>query len=165
MIQGLPVGRQLKYLRNLKNLNQSELAKGICSVSYLSKVEKGTLQPSSKIKDSLFIKLGYSQSEEDYQLNESNLRECYYYILHKKIPDADKLYLSLKSKELTGLSKYSFDIISIFYFMEKKQFVYAAKIVEKVTDYEPHLTNELRYYLYKVASARCNPACRNREFP
>lgn len=47
-----------------KNWNQGGLAKGICSVSYLSKIETGAVSPSGEIIELLFNRLGLESGKE-----------------------------------------------------------------------------------------------------
>lgn len=60
MIKLNDFGQKIRYFRLCKNLSQSELANGICSNSYLSKVENGKMVPSSEIKELIFERLDIS---------------------------------------------------------------------------------------------------------
>ena len=48
------IGYLIKYNRLKRNYSQEGLCKGICAVSYLSKIEKGVADPSPEIIDQLF---------------------------------------------------------------------------------------------------------------
>ncbi|MFD1736935.1 helix-turn-helix domain-containing protein [Bacillus salitolerans] len=50
-------GSKIKFLRKNLNLSQKQLANGICSVSYLSKIEKDTTIPSTEIIELLCKRL------------------------------------------------------------------------------------------------------------
>ncbi len=52
------VGMMIKKYRLQQNMSQETLCKGICAVSYLSKIEKGTVICSEEILDRLFNVLG-----------------------------------------------------------------------------------------------------------
>ncbi|PEF74190.1 DNA-binding protein [Bacillus pseudomycoides] len=52
------LGTIIKELRILKNISQSELCRGICSQSQISKIEKGTIYPSSILLIQIAEKLG-----------------------------------------------------------------------------------------------------------
>ena len=52
------VGFLLKHYRLKLNFSQSGVCKGICTVSYLSKIENGTAQPSEEVIEQLFKALG-----------------------------------------------------------------------------------------------------------
>lgn len=51
-------GFLIRKMRLEKNYSQEGLCKGICAVSYLSKIEKGSVEPSREIIERLFAALG-----------------------------------------------------------------------------------------------------------
>ncbi|MBN8193375.1 helix-turn-helix transcriptional regulator [Bacillus sp. NTK074B] len=51
------IGKTVKLYRLKKSMSQSELATGICSVSYLSKLENNKIEPSQEIVEHLFKRL------------------------------------------------------------------------------------------------------------
>ncbi|MBE6892987.1 MAG: helix-turn-helix transcriptional regulator, partial [Ruminococcaceae bacterium] len=51
-------GFLIKRERLLKNWSQEGLCKGICAVSYLSKIEQGKAEASEEIISALFERLG-----------------------------------------------------------------------------------------------------------
>lgn len=52
------IGKRLKYSRINLGMTQEKLAKGIISVSYLSKIENGKVEPTEEIIDLLTERLG-----------------------------------------------------------------------------------------------------------
>ena len=52
------IGKIICARRIEKNWNQEELSRGICAVSYLSKIEKGKAEPSEEIVKQLLERLG-----------------------------------------------------------------------------------------------------------
>ncbi|MED3575482.1 helix-turn-helix domain-containing protein [Cytobacillus praedii] len=52
------IGQAIYDLRIQMNISQSELAKGICSQSFISRIEKGEISPSAELLYSLSKKLG-----------------------------------------------------------------------------------------------------------
>ena len=63
-------GSLIRRLRLERNLSQKALCKGICAVSYLSKIEKGTARPGEEIVRLLFAALGV-----EFQMDEAFLRD------------------------------------------------------------------------------------------
>jgi len=59
------VGQRIRYYRKTKGLTQEELAQGICSVSYLSKIEKGDAKSSEEVINLLCERLGISPDDID----------------------------------------------------------------------------------------------------
>lgn len=60
----MSLGTLIKFYREKKELTQEELGKGICSVSHVSKIERGITQYSSEIVDMLSVKLGINLERE-----------------------------------------------------------------------------------------------------
>ena len=54
----IKIGPYLKELRKKNNMTRSQLAEGICSVSYITRIENGDRCPSSVILRQLTNKLG-----------------------------------------------------------------------------------------------------------
>lgn len=63
-------GSLIRRLRVERRLSQAALCRGICAVSYLSKIEKGTANPGEEITRLLFSALGV-----DFQMDEAFLRD------------------------------------------------------------------------------------------
>jgi len=57
------IGHALKDLRLKKNLSRKQLAEGICSVSYITRIENGSRCPTSVILRQLATKLGVTTEE------------------------------------------------------------------------------------------------------
>jgi len=64
------IGHALKALRLKKNLSRKQLAEGICSVSYITRIENGNRCPTSVILRQLATKLGVT-TEELFRVIES----------------------------------------------------------------------------------------------
>ena len=56
-------GALIRMLRLEKNWSQETLARGICSVSYLSKIEQGKAEPNESLYVLLFEKLDHKWQE------------------------------------------------------------------------------------------------------
>lgn len=63
-------GYLIKRERLKRNLSQEGLCKGICVVSYLSKIEKGKVQANIEILNQLFERLGITYISEKNELRE-----------------------------------------------------------------------------------------------
>ncbi|MDQ0482477.1 hypothetical protein [Guptibacillus hwajinpoensis] len=63
MINNKINGLTIKINRLKKNLTLSQAAKGICSISYLSKIENGSLDPQSDIEQLMFMRLEIPNEE------------------------------------------------------------------------------------------------------
>lgn len=150
MLESFTFGQQIKYVRTLKRINQRELAIGICSVSYLSKIENGVIYPSEEIKNLIIKRLGI---EDNFQINENEekeIQEFYNFLLNKDIQSANKVFKKLLDKDFSEALKSRFEVISIFYFVETKQFRELPHLIQSIFSKEAQLSSELRYIFYKA---------------
>lgn len=58
-------GLLIRKYRLEKNYSLEGLSKGICALSYLSKIEKGDVNPSDEIVSRLFAALGISYEQDE----------------------------------------------------------------------------------------------------
>ncbi|MCK6258995.1 helix-turn-helix domain-containing protein [Fictibacillus sp. KIGAM418] len=99
----MKLGEKIKYFRKTRNLSQQELAEGICSISYLSKIENGVAEPSSDIGLCLAKRL----KVDLYDLTSTNrltdFQNLFYQLIQKNKLEAEQLYqeLSTRPKENT----------------------------------------------------------------
>lgn len=79
------IGRRIKELRNSQKLTQKELSDGIVSRTYLSLIEKGSVQPSNNVLVKLSKRLGVSVNDlmvesQNYQYSDIDMsREIIFY--------------------------------------------------------------------------------------
>lgn len=66
------VGNALYYYRNVNELMQTELCEGICSVTTLSRIEKGGREADSLMSELLLNRLGKSSNRYEFILNEED---------------------------------------------------------------------------------------------
>jgi HTH-type transcriptional regulator, quorum sensing regulator NprR len=97
-IMGGGIGLAIKKERIKQNLKQTYLSRGICSVSYLSKVENNMINPSKEIISLLLIRLNLnleeqSNNEEDFMVSLFDLyREGILYRDKARVKEELKLY-------------------------------------------------------------------------
>lgn len=150
MLEKFTFGQQIKYVRTIKRINQSELAKGICSISYLSKIENGVIYPSEEIKNLLIKRLGIEDNPLNNEFGEREIQELYNFLLNKDIQNAEKVYKELLHKDFSEALKLRFEVISIFYFVEMKHFKELPQRIQSIFSKEAQLSSELRYFFYKA---------------
>ncbi|WP_079478731.1 helix-turn-helix transcriptional regulator [Halobacillus salinus] len=95
------IGNKINYHRRAKNLTQEELVHGICSTSYLSKVENNVLEPSEEILQLLFERLNIDARHEGkdsiHRLLE-RMEDWYATIREADFPNAEPLYWELQEQ-------------------------------------------------------------------
>ncbi|MBY6038286.1 helix-turn-helix domain-containing protein [Fictibacillus nanhaiensis] len=84
------VGQRIRYYRKTKGLTQEELAQGICSVSYLSKIEKGDAKSSDEVINLLCERLGISPEDVDENQILEMLNEWYLLMVDRNFEKAEE---------------------------------------------------------------------------
>lgn len=135
------VGQLIKKHRLLKNMNQEMLCDGICSISYLSKIESGLVTANAEIMGHLFSKL-----DIDFITDESFLREgatiiqsffrAYFF---DSMPECNHLFETLLKDE----TYYLFSPLAIDYQLTKLYYLLS------------HPTPQL-YDLYELMQGMCD---------
>ncbi|MFX3623658.1 MAG: tetratricopeptide repeat protein [Ectobacillus sp.] len=94
------VGKLIFYKRIEKGLKQDELCQGICSVSYLSKIENDKISASEEILQLLCNRLGIKLSDVQNieQEIKQTLDEWHAVLVHMEKEKAEALYLRLKER-------------------------------------------------------------------
>jgi HTH-type transcriptional regulator, quorum sensing regulator NprR len=92
------VGQRIRYYRKTKGLTQEELAQGICSVSYLSKIEKGDAKSSEEVINLLCERLGISPEEVDESKILEMLNEWNMMMVNRQFEEAINFFPKVESK-------------------------------------------------------------------
>lgn len=143
-------GQQIRLLRTKQKIKQLELAQGICSVSYLSKVENDTILPSEDIKRLLLERLGANSEIDSTEQNiTSELENWNQTIINNEIEKADVLYNRIQSHISPFLKKehlIKVYLYSINYFVTKRDFNKAAEVIKEAEEYSASFSLEDKYY-------------------
>ncbi|WP_246943622.1 helix-turn-helix domain-containing protein [Bacillus pinisoli] len=94
------IGKNIKYIRTQKRVTQKALAEGICSISYLSKIENELAEPSPEVLNQFCDRLGISNEEIDKQNDTLALLKSEFDVLHSIIRERDKEKAELKFNEI-----------------------------------------------------------------
>ncbi|MFC0190438.1 helix-turn-helix domain-containing protein [Fictibacillus aquaticus] len=97
------VGQRIRYYRKVKGLTQEELAQGICSVSYLSKIEKGDAKSSDEVINLLCDRLGISPNEANNDEILEMLDEWNMMMVNKRFDEAGEFQKTVQEK-MQGVS-------------------------------------------------------------
>ena len=107
------IGKQVFYKRLQQKMTQEELCQGICSVSYLSKIENGKIEASEEILQLLCTRLEIAVTdlrdvEEDVK---GKLDEWLNALVHLDKQQVERIY-----EELQGEMKHVLDFEIINYY-------------------------------------------------
>ncbi|GGF20560.1 transcriptional regulator [Halobacillus andaensis] len=149
-------GQLIKQHRKFKNMTLEELADGICSVSYLSKIEHNTMIAS----DEIYRLLGKRLNIRLENLNEEFDEEIYKEILNwheaiqlKDFPLMDELQekcrLHLHKNQNIDLSNL-YKVVHSRYQLTKTHKPLSKKITKELGDVLSQSSNEFRFLYYKT---------------
>ncbi|XXM71983.1 tetratricopeptide repeat protein [Lysinibacillus sphaericus] len=152
------IGSRIKYFRINSNLTQEELCKGVCSPSYLSKVENNNMDPSEEILKLLCEKMKISinsiKSVDESDLN--NKIEKWYELLkvntEKKI--LKEQYEEIKKILTSTPSIYptlKFKLFSIKYFIKIKDYHALNQQLVDLKKYQTSMSDDLLFYYYYLS--------------
>lgn len=132
-------GQKIKLQRLKSHMTQQQLAKGICSTSYLSKIEKNHVVPKQEIKDSLFKRLDIQDSlfEIDEQAFMHNIQTAYNAVLSIQTKEHARIaYNTFYSTPITLKRQQNFYTTNLY-------LCYFALIAEEPLEKVQHLVNGL----------------------
>ncbi|MBH0161807.1 helix-turn-helix transcriptional regulator [Fictibacillus sp. 7GRE50] len=89
------LGEKIRYFRKVKNLSQQELAVGICSVPYLSKIENGVTEPSEEIQQHLAERLAIRLHTKNEKSIMQNYVDLFYSLYMRDYSTAKQKYDNL----------------------------------------------------------------------
>jgi HTH-type transcriptional regulator, quorum sensing regulator NprR len=148
----MKIGSKIKYYRVKKNMTQEELAAGIISVSYLSKIENIQVEPGIDIITLLCEKLDITP-ELPVDSEVPNICEDYFRtLLYRNIDDSKKLIRELEN-EVESINHFGllrlFEIQKIKYFLLLEDLEAANAQIESLKRERFHFTKVEEYYWHK----------------
>lgn len=147
------VGKQIRYYRQQKQLTQEQLAQGICSESYLSKIENDATLPSEEILSLLYERLNICKEDRQSEEKAEEVLQVlnHWYTLFSKIhiEKAKKYHLVVQNKlqyiqDPSLLLRY--DLYYFRYLLLLKDFKAAREQLFKLELHNEHFSAELTYY-------------------
>lgn len=152
-------GKVIKFYREKANLTQEQLSKGICSVTHISKIERGLTEYSSEITNLLAKRLGVDIQSELKRLNEIDaliqfLEDA---LMKQKYDDVEIIIQKLFNFPILVVTKYQirFELLLARYYCSQGNPRKATKILSaiqkgmpKLSLYETNLLNHVLGYYY-----------------
>jgi HTH-type transcriptional regulator, quorum sensing regulator NprR len=134
----MKTGEKIRYFRKTQNISQQELADGICSVSYLSKIENGQAVASEEIIMFLSNRLGKEIGNEDFRGDiTEKIKEWFYFIITKQYEKAKERFQELSKEQITDVD------IQIYYKSMETLF-------HLINDYQSTIINKNIKYLQSI---------------
>ena len=150
------IGAIIQYYRTKKGLTQKRLADGICSVSYLSKIENETIEPKEDVAEMLFDRLDVSY--EDLAHNDiqkiirkilklqKRIKEKDYEAAEEFIQELKRILTPFHATEALNL----FQLIHLYYNIQIRQTEEVNRLVENVIRLEEQFTGDHQYTFQKI---------------
>jgi transcriptional regulator with XRE-family HTH domain len=151
-VHTVKIGEQIRYFRTAQQLLQSDLAKGICSTSYLSKIENNQTLPSDEIILLLTKRLNVELHISNCSFDElyRKLYEWYEIMFNRHEEKAHKMYQELKNSLIKDPDlKLLFQLYECLYFLNKKKIMAASKLIEEIDKFVELLSDKNTYYYLK----------------
>jgi HTH-type transcriptional regulator, quorum sensing regulator NprR len=144
------LGEKIRYFRKVKNLSQQELAAGICSIPYLSKIENGVTEPSHEIQQHLAARLGIKLDSINENEIIRNYVDLFYSIYQKEYESAEE-----KFQELTYSLTLSIDeeilhkiFKSIYLLLAKDEIKEVQVLLNEVAYIDSVMNGEKAFYYF-----------------
>ena len=145
------IGYLIKYNRLKRNYSQEGLCKGICAVSYLSKIEKGVADPSPEIIDQLFEALNINYLRDKILLSKykSLLFNFFDKTFHDEPTTEEEKELSIADEQLLyselGLE---YQLFRVYQLYNKKDSTNAKSLLKSLELFKEYM-NEPTLFLYE----------------
>ncbi|WP_079707708.1 helix-turn-helix domain-containing protein [Paraliobacillus ryukyuensis] len=150
-------GEIIKKYRKEKKMTQAQLAHGIVSVSYLSKIEKGISKPSKEIQQQLIKKLNIS-STISFENLELICKKWFEHLLRGEITEATNYFnthINNKDEFLLSSYKHLIDLHKISLYVQCKDFSMASKQIESSRKDKRNYNQVEMYYWHKFTADYC----------
>jgi len=137
IFESKPIGSAIKFKRKEMNMTLEEGAEGICSVSYLSKLENNLIEPGVRFISSLIERFNLEDVfDQDYEQYQLHLREIKDRLFEGSQPKEDLPALYGKRKDYQAL------LVKMGYYTLMNQYDEASKSIYDLRVYIPNLNHD-----------------------
>lgn len=148
----MKIGDRIRFYRIQQNKTQEDLANGLISVSYLSKIENNLSLPSLEVVDMLCEKLGIRFIDEEEPSLLEELKDWYKLIIYGSKEQVNIQYDKFKeemkeSRDSTALVY--FMLFELRFFLQQRMLNEANKALQKLREIADIFTEDLNYYFNK----------------
>lgn len=151
---GINLGKSIKINRLRANMTQADLANGIISVSYLSKIENGTAEPTNEIMQLLREKLNLYQANLEDQITNQTIIKWFLHLLRSHKEEAIRLYDQINFALPNGIDKQLLSLIDIHklcYYVLVNNLESAGQLLISLHKSSKKFNDIEKYYYYKFA--------------
>ncbi|WNB92568.1 helix-turn-helix domain-containing protein [Bacillus sp. NEB1478] len=146
------LGEKIRYFRRVKNLSQQELAAGICSIPYLSKIENGVTEPSEEIQQHLAARLEIRLDSMDENEIIQKYIDLFYSLYQKDYQSADQKFQTLTTSHSQSVDEEILHkIFKSIYLLLAKDEINEVQVLLKEVSYIDSVMNSEKAFYYNIA--------------
>lgn len=148
-------GQIIKFYREQQSLTQGELGQGICSITHLSKIERGVTEYSSDIIDLLCerLKINMYHELDRYHLTGQKLSAWHNAIVMQRSGEVERLKIEIDQEILKDLPSYhiSYRLLLVRYYLYNIQLDLAHKLITRIrNDHAPYTLYEKNFFRHSL---------------
>lgn len=146
----MSIGHKVRYLRKKKQMKQEDLSKGICSVSYLSKIENEILQPSDETMQLLLNRLGYIEETNALTRIQELLTKWNITLIKRDEKESKKLYHYFQENDFINEGiQLEYRVLRIQYYLQQNMIAHVRKELGDLTEKIIDMPLKTRFYFFK----------------
>ncbi|MED2971722.1 helix-turn-helix transcriptional regulator [Fictibacillus sp. B-59209] len=151
-------GKKIYFYRIKKGLTQKAACEGICSVSYLSKIENNSITASPEILQLLCERLDIETSyvsEEFIEQLKKEIFDWYQDIKYRNSEDAHRKFKEFQTQisQLNDLGLVNlFKIFSVRYYIYIDEYDKAKELLKQLSKVKKMYTTEMEFYIFQFTA-------------
>ncbi|KUP04501.1 hypothetical protein Q73_15335 [Bacillus coahuilensis m2-6] len=145
----MSVGSLIKLNRIRKQWNQDELAHGIISTSYLSKIENNQVEPSPEIMELLFERLGITPYPQSKKETSNTLKELSEHLVRRNVKQSEELIRVINATENSTKKNTLFTILQIRYYLLIQDYEKCETLINNLQPNLKDFSTKESYYYFK----------------
>lgn len=127
------IGKIIKFYREREGLTQGQLGEGICSVTHLSKIERGITEYSGEITHLLARRLGINPEEEILRYHQlaKRLDEWHESMIMQRIQESKQIKKELQVEKLIHMPDFQtlYGLLSARFYLSVSDLESASKLI------------------------------------
>jgi HTH-type transcriptional regulator, quorum sensing regulator NprR len=148
----MDIGNRLRFYRIQQNMTQEDLASGIISISYLSKIENNQTSASVEVLEMLCKKLGIKLIEENEYSLLKDLHDWYYQILNRNKEEVAlryEKYVDVIQSTNDSTAYIHFVLFELRYFLLERDLEKAESQLNKINLFKDIFDDQMTYFYSK----------------
>lgn len=133
-------GKIIKFYREKAGMTQGRLCEGICSVTHLSKIERGITEYSKEITEMVSRRLGINIEDEQarYQELSGKLHRWEEAMIMQRSEESRSLKVELEKETLIQMAEYQivFKLLSARYYLFEDKITLSFEIIQQLQKHE-----------------------------